>query len=183
MKKVLQMIYVLTFVGLVSGATLAVVYQYADPLIAENQANETKKAIYKIFPAAKDYEEETIAGEAVFRVNDKEGNLLGYAFVAAGNGYQGTIKLMAGIKKDLETLVGIEVLESQETPGLGQEITQAKFRVQFRGLKASPEILYVKNQKPTKPNEIEAITGATVSSNAVVAILNEKIKVIKEHLK
>jgi len=183
MKKVLQMIYVLTFVGLVSGATLVFVYQYADPLIAENQANETKEAVFKIFPDAKNYKEETIAGEAVFRVNDKNGKLLGYAFVAAGNGYQGTIKLMAGIENDLETLVGIEVLESQETPGLGQEIIQPEFKSQFRGLKASPEITYIKNQKPTKPNEIEAITGATVSSSAVVTILNERIKIIKEHLK
>jgi len=183
MKKVFQMMSVLTFVGLVSGAALVFVYQYANPLIAENQNNETKKAIFKIFPAAKNYKEEIIADESVFKVNDKSGKLLGYAFVAAGNGYQGTIKLMAGIKKDLVTLVGIEVLESQETPGLGQEITTSKFETQFEGLKASPEITYIKNQKPTKPNEIEAITGATVSSKAVVTILNERIKVIKKHLK
>lgn len=183
MRNTIKMIIVLTVVGLVSGAALVSMYKYAHPLIVDNQKKETKKAIFVIFPGAKSYEEKNIGEDVIFKVKDKKGSLLGYTFLAEGNGYQGTIKLMAGIKPDMETLVGIEILESQETPGLGQEITQDKFKDQFKGLNASPEITYVKNKKPEKPNEIQAITGATISSRAVVTILNEKIKTIKKYAK
>ena len=179
MRNTIKMIVVLTAIGLISGATLVFMYKYANPLILNNQKNEIRQAIFKIFPEAKNYEKKGQGENIFFETKDKNGKLLGYAFIAEGNGYQGTIKLMAGMKTDLETMVGIEVLESQETPGLGQEITTEKFESQFKGLKASPEITYVKNKKPTKPNEIEAITGATISSRAVVSILNEKIKKLK----
>ena len=183
MRNTLRMISVLTVVGLISGATLVLVYNYASPLILNNQKTESEKAIFKLFPEGKSYDEVTIEESAVFKMKDKNGKLLGYAFMADGNGYQGPIKMMAGIKADLKTLVGIEILDSQETPGLGQEITQDDFKNQFNGLTALPEITYVKNQKPTKPSEIEAITGATVSSNAVCSILNDRIKILREKLK
>ena len=183
MRKTIQMISVLTIVGLVSGAVLVFTYKYANPLILDNQKSEMEGSIFKIFPEADTYDKDIIEDNVVFRVKDKSGKLLGYAFLAEGNGYQGVIKMMAGIEPDLETLVGIEILESQETPGLGQEITQDEFKAQFKGLTTSPEITYVKNKPPERPNEIQAVTGATVSSSAVVSILNEKIKTIKEKLK
>ena len=183
MRNALRMISVLTVVGFISGATLVLMYNYASPLIAENQKNETKEAIFKIFPDTKTYEENKVGDDVVFEVQTKDGKMGGYAFLAEGNGYQGPITMMVGIKADLETLVGIEILDSQETPGLGQEITQDKFKSQFVGLKVIPEITYVKNEKPTKPGEIQAITGATVSSKAVVTILNTKIQELRKKLK
>jgi len=180
MNNTLKMIIVLTLVGFISGTTLVFTYKYASPLIIENQNKEMERAIFSIFPDAKTYDEKSADDSGVFVVKDKSGKTLGYAFTAEGNGYQGTITLMAGIKTDLETLVGIEVLDSQETPGLGQEITTDSFRSQFRGLKVSPEITYVKERKPDKPNEIQAITGATISSRAVCEILNDRIEKLKE---
>jgi len=177
------MISVLTIVGLVSGAMLVFMYNYANPLILDNQKSEMEKAIFKIFPEADAYEKDIIEEDIVFRVKDKGGKLLGYAFLAQGNGYQGIIKMMAGIEPDLKTLVGIEILESQETPGLGQEITTDEFRMQFKGLKTSPEITYVKNKEPERPNEIQAVTGATVSSSACCSILNERIEKLRGVLK
>ena len=193
MKKTLHMIAVLACVGLISGLALVFVYRYAAPLIAENRATEMKAAIFKIFPDAKSYKEKPFtpplqakAGQAhlrgVYEVMAAGGKILGYAFLAEGNGYQGPIKIMAGLKPDLETLWGVEILESQETPGLGQEITTDKFRAQFKGLGAASGIVYVKNVKPSKRNEIQAITGATVSSSAVVGILNERIREIRKSL-
>ncbi len=183
MRKTLQMISVLTIVGLISGTMLVFMYKYANPLILDNQKSEMEESIFEIFPEADTYDKDIIEDNVIFRMKDKSGKLLGYAFLAQGSGYQGMIKIMAGIEPDLETLAGIEILESQETPGLGQEITQKDFKAQFKGLKTSPEITYVRNRKPERPNEIQAVTGATVSSSAVVSILNEKIKLIKEKLK
>jgi electron transport complex protein RnfG len=180
MRNTVKMISVLTIIGLVSGAALVLMYEYASPLIINNQKRELKEAIFKIFPKAKSYGKKVLNNEKVFEVKGDAGGIMGYAFLAEGNGYQGTIKVMAGIKPDLETLAGIEILESQETPGLGQEIASDKFRAQFKGLRVLPEITYVKNRPPTKPAEIQAITGATVSSSAIVSILNEKIKAIRK---
>jgi electron transport complex protein RnfG len=183
MRSAIKMIGVLTLIGLISGAMLVFMYEYANPLIVDNQKKEIKKAIFKIFPGGKSYKEKTIEEEAVFEVKDIAGRLLGYAFLAEGNGYQGTIKMMAGINPDLKAMAGIEILESQETPGLGQEITEDKFKTQFKGLKTRPEITCVKDRPPAKPNEIQAITGATVSSSAVVSILNEKIEKIRNAMR
>ena len=179
-KKAIHIISVLTVVGLISGASLVFVYRYAKPLIAENQRKETKEAIFRVFPEAHAYEKIKKGDEEIFLVKDKRANDLGYAFIAEGNGYQGKIKLMTGIKTDLITLSGIEILESQETPGLGQEITTDNFKKQFIDLKTIPVISYVKEQEPEKPNEIQAITGDTISSKAIVAILNEKIEKIRK---
>ncbi|MBN1354098.1 MAG: FMN-binding protein, partial [Candidatus Omnitrophica bacterium] len=164
----------------VSGAALVFMYEYANPLILGNQNSEMEKAIFKIFPDGSGYEKTSMGNDTVFKVKDKNAKFLGYAFLAEGNGYQGTIKMMVGIEPDFNTMRGIEILESQETPGLGQEITTGGFKSQFKNLKTIPQITYVKNAKPQNPNEIQAITGATVSSSAIVSILNGKIEQIRE---
>jgi electron transport complex protein RnfG len=69
------------------------------------------------------------------------------------------------------------VLESVETPGLGGEIVSRAFKGQFASLEFMPEIECVKGKKE-KPNEIEAITGATISSMSVANILNRKLAVV-----
>ena len=117
-----------------------------------------------------------------FKVTGAENKVAGYAFIAEGNGYQGIIKLIIGVDPKFTEIKGMEVLESQETPGLGAEIAGSKFRKQFENLPITQKIEYVKNQKPTKPNQIEAITGATISSRTVVNILNERIAVVRKVL-
>ena len=181
MNKSIQMIIVLGLVGLISGTSLVLVYRYATPLIELNQKKELEEAIFKIIPEGTRYETVTEGEEAFFKVYEKN-NLLGYAFIAEGNGYQGKIKMISGIKKDLVTMYGIEILESVETPGLGGEITCNKFKSQFRGLKFLPEIVVLK-EAGKNANEIQAVTGATISSKSVANILNERIAKIIEILK
>jgi len=176
---VVQMIVALTVVGCLSGVTLVFVYNYATPKIKVNVQAETEKAIKNIFPTVSRIEQE----KDIYKALDDKGSLLGYAFTAEGNGYQGTIQLLVGVDSTLQKMTGIEVLESQETPGLGAEITGSNFKDQFKGLPLDHKIDYVKNQKPTEAYEIEAITGATISSRAVVNILNDKIDEIKKELK
>ncbi|HXI10049.1 MAG TPA: FMN-binding protein, partial [Thermodesulfobacteriota bacterium] len=59
--------------------------------------------------------------------------------------------------------------------GLGNRISEPAFEGQFKGVDVRPKIEYIKNRKPEKPNQIQAITGATISSNAVVTNLNNAI--------
>ncbi len=178
---VVKMIIALTLVGVVSGATLVMVYNATIDKIKFNVNQAQDRAIREIFKDADKIEE--TKEEGVFKVTDKEGKLLGYAFTAEGNGYQGIIKMIAGVDPEFTKLNGMEVIESQETPGLGAEIAGTPFRSQFEGLSITHPIEYVKNQKPVEPYQIEAITGATISSRAVVNILNIRIGEIKKVLR
>lgn len=180
MKNSVKMILVLAIVGLISGASLAFVYRYASPAIALNQKAALEAAIFEIFPNGADYEIIDQEND-IYVVFGKSGNSIGYAFTAKGNGYQGEIKLMIGLKKDLETATGIEVLDSQETPGLGGNISGVDFKKQFIDLKVTPEIVCVK-EEPMGLNEIQAITAATISSKAVVNIINKKIEIVRKFL-
>ncbi len=118
----------------------------------------------------------------VFVGKDDNGETVGYAFIAEGAGYAGNISIMAGADKKLSELRGLYVMEQLETPGLGNRIAEDRFQDQFKGVKISPQIEYVKNKKPSKDNEIQAITGATISSKAVVDNLNKSIARIKKDL-
>ncbi|KJJ84906.1 electron transport complex, RnfABCDGE type, G subunit [Candidatus Omnitrophus magneticus] len=175
----LKMILALTIVSVFSGVSLVFVYNYAIPKIKFNIENETQKAIVSIFPEGKKIKKINDKG-TILQVNDENDVLLGYSFIAEGNGYQGTIKIIAGLDTSLNKLKGIEILESQETPGLGAEILAHYFKDQFNGIDATNGIKYVKGQKPSNPGEIQAITGATISSVSVVAILNNAINNVRK---
>ncbi len=174
-----KMIIILTLFALVSGLVLSVVYLFSNPFIQKNMLAEQKKAIFAVVPNANSYEEKEKNGLKYFECKDSSGNVVGYALPAKGNGYQGEIKLMIGLSPDLKTITGLEVLEQVETPGLGGRISEESFLNQFKGIKDEPQVEYVKNKKPEKPNQIKAITGATISSRSVVAIINKFIKQFK----
>lgn len=181
-----RMVSALVVVGVLSGAALWLVYDYSTPKIKKNLENESQKAVKNLFPQMDKSQVMKNTGkgpDAVIKVEDSTGKLLGYAFIAEGNGYQGVIKVMTGLSPDLSKLQGIEILESQETPGLGAEIASKSFRQQFAGLAVTHEIEYVKNQKPSQPYQIEAITGATISSRAVVTLLNKRLEEVRKVLK
>jgi electron transport complex protein RnfG len=93
---------------------------------------------------------------------------------AAGPGFQDTIGLLYGYRPGEKIVVGMEILESRETPGLGDKIYKdAVFVGGFSALSVEPQIVAVKKGTKSLPNEIDAITGATISSKAVVRIINE----------
>jgi len=188
MKTSHQMFVVLTVVSLLSGGLLSALNDVTLPRIREHQLQELRAAISEVLPPYDRYEEISQKGMTLY-VGRKEGQSepVGVAFRAVGNGFQGKVAIMVGIRPDFEALLGIKVLEQLETPGLGTKIVEDPshksdpfwFAGQFKGLKVAPAISVIKNVKPSKPTEIQAISGATISSNAVVAILNEQIAAAK----
>jgi Na+-translocating ferredoxin:NAD+ oxidoreductase subunit G len=180
MKTVIHMIATLTIIGVVTGGILFLVSDWANPLIAANQKNETEKAIFLVHPEGKSYEPVSSKELEAYKVFDANKKLIGYSLVYEGNGFQGKIRMMIGLSEDFNSISSLEILEQVETPGLGNKITEEPFKKQFNGLKSSPKILWVKNEKPDQPNEIQAITGATISSKSVVAIINEGIGKMRE---
>lgn len=174
----IRIIGVLTVVAILSGVALAKSYQYAHPLIERNKLEELKKAIFVVLPGTKSYDEIRKNDLTLYRGRGADAQVVGYAFIQDGGGFQGKIRLMIGLRPDLKAMSGLEVLESVETPGLGAKIMGEPFKGQFRGLNVVPQVKYIKNRKPAEekpPNAIDTITGATISSEAVVRILNEGI--------
>jgi electron transport complex protein RnfG len=176
MNNSIKMIIALTSIALASGAVLSGVSNWAAPHIEANRIAETEAAIYLVHNNAKSYKKiETDLGE-VYKVYDEKSVPAGYSIVAEGNGFQGKIRLMIGTDTALAKITAIEILEQVETPGLGSLITEDEFKNQFKNLSALPSVNWVKGKAPEKPNEIEAITGATISSKSVCKIINDVLE-------
>jgi electron transport complex protein RnfG len=181
------MIITLSVTAIVIGALLAGFFRFVSPRIEANRLAEEKKAIFAVLPKALGYDiveyeipskKKGVETLQVFRGKDKFGDVIGYAFIAKGPGFQGIIQMMVGLNIEKTNLTGMTVLEQAETPGLGDKIRFDDFQDQFAGLQITPRIEYLKNRKPEKANQIQAITGATISSKAVVVALNKRIKII-----
>jgi len=183
LNKTVKMIVTLTVLGALAGIILAVVFKMTDPLIRINREKELKAAIFTVLPEAEDYRTLTkeLKGEVVtvYVGLGSSGSPVGIAFKADGNGFQGNVGIMVGLGLDFMKLKGIEVLDQVETPGLGDRIREKWFKAQFKGVEVHPKIEYIKYRKPEKPNQIQAITGATISSNAVVTNINNAIKKVE----
>lgn len=180
----------LAVAGLVSGLILVGVYLGTKPLIQENRAEALRQAIYKVLPGTEKIEPFAVKGDGlvafqgavgaptkeqvVYRGVDANGKAVGFAIPAEGAGFQDAITLIYGYDPSNKTVIGMEVLESRETPGLGDKIAfDPAFKKNFEALEVEPEIVLVKKGEKTKPNQVDAITGATISSRAVVKILRE----------
>lgn len=172
MKTVIKMLITLSLIGVVSGALLSQISGWAAPKIEMHRKAATEKAIFMVQPLGKDYEKVNAIDFELYKVFDESKNLIGYAMPYEGNGFQGKIRIMIGVKENLNQLVGLEVLEQIETPGLGTKVTEEPFTKQFIDLIARPKIDWVKGAPASKENEIQAITGATISSVAIVDIIN-----------
>ena len=182
MKEVYKITSVLTVTCIVCAFLLSVVFSAAKGKIEINEQKRVKEAITSLAPKAIGVEQLNAKDQIIYKLTDTNKKLLGYAFIAKGQGYQGTIKILSVIDPTLTKLEGIEIIESVETPGLGAKIQDMPFRKQFNGLSIAPKIECVKDKAQNK-NQITAITGATISSRAVVNILNTEIKRLEEFLK
>jgi len=173
MKTVVKMIITLSVIGIITGALLSQISSWAAPKIAKHRKEATEQAIYLVQPKAKDYEKVNNVDFELYRVFDAQKDTIGYALPYEGNGFQGKIRLMLGVTKKLNSISGLEILEQLETPGLGSKVSEEPFKKQFSDLNAEPEVDLVKGVPPSKANEIQAITGATISSKSVVKIIND----------
>ncbi|NOZ64211.1 MAG: RnfABCDGE type electron transport complex subunit G [Caldiserica bacterium] len=172
-----KMILTLLVVGAFSGGSLSFVYNKMLPKIEANLKKEIENSLLLLVPAAS-YKETSFQGKRVFVCRDKAGEVVGYAIIGKGGGFQGEISLLIALDKEGKKILGIDILESQETPGLGAKIDEPFFKKQFKEREA--EKLEVIKGKAEKENDIEAITGATISSRAVVSIVNNYVAILKE---
>lgn len=176
----LRMVLILMVIAAVSGGVLASVFSVTKNKIEYQEKQRIEKAIFSILPEARDVDEIKFKSQLLYKCKNENGQVIGLAFIAEGPGYQDLIKVLVATNTDFSVIKGIEILENIETPGLGAKITEDEFKKQFEDtssiLKLSKEI----SEKGNKETVIQAITGATISSQAVVDIINAKIKQMRQ---
>ena len=174
--------------GLFSGLIIIAIYIATFDTIKENKARELKEAVFRVLPEVTQMRQLRLEGDKIapyagdpdentlYAGFAEEGQFVGYALTGSGAGFQDTIKVIYGYQPDSEMgerVVGMWILDSRETPGLGDKIYKdAAFVGNFDALSIRPTIKVVKKGNKTKNSEVDAITGATISSKAVVRIIN-----------
>jgi len=118
----------------------------------------------------------------VFEVLSGAKQRLGWSFNARGTGFAGPIELVIAVDKDFRSIMGFDVLASSETPGFGDQIKSDYYRKQYAGAPAEQLALTKTGDPAVADTRIVAITGATVSSQAVVDIVNTFLTQIKSQI-
>jgi len=184
-----RMVVVLTTVGVLSGGFLTTVGHLTKEKIALNKQREIERAITQVVPGAYSnqslYEEKKLT---IYGGMDEKGILLGYAIQAFGVGFQDEISFMLGTNTDLTRINSLSILEQKETPGLGAKITDKESFLKYWENKDCTQPLSLRKPAVSSPEElaqaeINTITGATISSEAVLNTVNsslEKARKLKE---
>jgi Na+-translocating ferredoxin:NAD+ oxidoreductase subunit G len=118
----------------------------------------------------------------IFEVLAGNKQRIGWSFNAAGTGFAGPIELVIAVDGDFEKIMGFDVLASSETPGFGDQIKVDFYRRQYAGAPAERLALVKMGDPAVADAEIIAITGATVSSQAVVDIVSTFVTQIKSQM-
>lgn len=169
--------------GLCFGGALAAVQATLSGRIAQNKLDETRNQIPELVPGATRAasQADQINGKRVFRASGGEGQV-GWVIPCGGQGFADRIELLVGADNQIKRITGLYVLEQKETPGLGNKITNPEiFREQFAGKTATRDLVVVKSGA-SAAHEIDAITGATISSKAVCRIVNETLNSMRGDL-
>jgi len=183
-----RMILVLTCVGLLSGGFLAGVGLWTKDKIAYNVQQEIEQAIKTVVPGTavseKLHEEKDFT---LYTGKKEDGTLTGYAVYASGAGFQDTITIMFGADIDLKKLIRLTILKQTETPGLGANIEREDLFLKFwenRDIQSSLTLHKPAASSPNEltPTEINTITGATISSESVLKIVNLSLEKLKEKI-
>ena len=153
-------IVVLMLICLVIAAALAFTNKTTAPIIEETQRLKAEAARKEVLPDADSFELMDLS-DLPARVTEiyKSTNDVGFVFMLKTKGYSGDMKLICGIDKDGK-IVACKTLSQTETQGLGTRTTEPEFRDQFVG-------------KDSSLSGVDTITGATISSKAYLAAIQE----------
>lgn len=199
----------LLMTALLSGFMVVMVVQWTTPYIEVNQKNATEAAVFNVVHNATRSQaffatdsgllpEDKAEGEGVmiYAGYDDNGSLKGLALPGVATGYAGPVYVMYGYEPELEAITAYQILTMTETPGLGDKVlTDEDFLANFHKLDArltddlgalANEIVTVKSGSKANPWEIDAISGATVTSQAIGVAINQSaqqwLPVIHRHM-
>lgn len=179
MKKILLLGFNLAIICAIAAGALAGVYALTKERIEKQIWEQQVKAARKVLPMAKKFKlsQEYLQKakkdfpilDKIFIGYDSEGKIVGYAIQVLPRGYGGPITLMVGVAED--KVIGLEVVDLKETPGLGTGVLDKKWQKQFLGKTAQDQLEVRK--------DVDAISGATISSKAVTIGVKTSLEVVK----
>lgn len=193
-----QMLRAMVGIGVLCGFLIVLTYEGTLPRVERLKAEALEKAIFKVIPGITEtraftYSDNTLrlsddkTDSVVYAGYDDQGNFKGVAIEASGQGYADVIRILYGYDPERQQLIGFYVLESKETPGLGDKIEKdEKFLANFSALdvlltddfkRIVNKVIPVKNSTKQNPWEVDGITGATISSRAIGNIIGSSTEV------
>lgn len=180
----------LVAITLIAGVLLSVVYSITKEPIAEAEAKELQDSYKEVFPSADSFEvieakcppeifEEGVKLNSALFAKSSDGEILGCVFsLTSRNGFGGDIELSMGVS-NIGEITGVKVTKMSETPALGANC-QTDWIDQYKGINA-PNVEYTKTGK-SSPNQIDAISGATITTRAVTDCVNTGLALTREQL-
>ena len=191
-KEMIKPTLILAVVCFVVTGALAVVNGITGPIIDESERLAKIEALSQVLPGAGSFSEiktaEELTGEG-YSVSERIVGIYeaangdtpaGYVAQVATKGYGGDINLFIGVNMQMET-TGVVITSHNETPGLGSKAAEPSFIDQFLGAVPSGLFNVVKNP-PSSDSEVEAVSGATISSRAVTNGVDDALELIKSIL-
>ena len=191
----LKMLRAMVGIGILCALLIVLTFQGTLPRVERLKAEALEQAVFKVLPGTnqtrtykfdenKGFEatnKDGASSEHVYVGYDQQGQLTGIAVEASGQGYADILRILYGYDPRSQTIIGYHVLESKETPGLGDKIEKdADFLANFEALDVSLKddlkqlrnlVTPVKHGTKENPWEVDGITGATISSRAIGNII------------
>lgn len=188
MKDQIKMILFVVILGVVAAAILMGTDSYTATRIEDNQSYALKTTILSAFGV--DFTEANVTEVYENGISSEviDGHTFYYSedgsvgFEVEGGGLWGPIEGFLTLEEDLATVKGIQIIYHEETPGLGGVLAEQWYLDKYTGKQFAPEILILKNADMSKATEVDAITGATMTSDAFQLLLNENYQLKKEVL-
>lgn len=167
MKEMVRYGFILSLICLVAAGLLAGVNSLTNPKIIAQALTEEEASLKEVIPEGEYFEavkkDDTIL---YYKAHDKDARLVGIAFKASGKGYSSDIETMVGMTPEGKIL-RIKIISQAETPGLGSRVAEDTFTGQFA------------DKNIANLTDIQAVTGATISSKAVIEAVTKKAEEIK----
>ncbi len=183
MKDVLKTGFILFLICAIAAFCLAMTNELTKDKIDEQKAIASEKAKKAVLPTAISFEaldDATLSDITAnfapvkegFKGLDAEGQVVGYVFKSTPSGFGGDVEVITGLDLN-DTVTGVRIGSHAETPGLGAKAVEPEFYEQYSGMSAA-QMIGVSKTAPSD-TDIQAITGATISSKAITKGVNASI--------
>jgi len=193
LKYFLQQSWLLLVSSFFFGLLIAVTNAALSGRIEQNRIAKLNELTKALLPAAEHFQPVEAGIEVqlpdgskekatIFEALASDGQRVGWSFNARGVGFAGPIELVIAVDKDFQKMMGFNVLASSETPGFGDQMKTDYYRNQFINAPAERFTLAKTGSPAIIDSQIVAITGATVTSQAVVNIVNTFLTQIKDQM-
>lgn len=172
MREVIRLSLTLAVVGIISASMLTSIHGVTAPIIAERQEAEYRQALELYFSDFDRFETEQLDDDYFDLIYDSSGKLIGIMSTIQQQGYDGYITYNLAVDSE-GTIIGLLIVSHSETPGLGDVITTDVYQEQFIGKSFKDPI--------TAGEDVDTVSGASVSTSAMINSIRRVIGVIAEN--